>query len=135
MRLLTRHHFTIYQNIQHRYNHGQTSTFTVVHYYNVWVTFHLASAGVVAGHATAYQTPLYYLPKHSTSLQPWSNVDIHRGSLSQCMGNFSSRICRCGRRSCDCLPDTTLLSTKTFNIVTTMVKRRHSPWFTITMYG
>ena len=44
---------------------------------------------MVAGHVTAYPGTLSYPRKHSTSLQPWSNVDFHHGSLLPCIGNIS----------------------------------------------
>src|SRR3990167_4288659 len=96
-------------------------TFALGYYYHVWATFDGAPDGMVAGHVTAYQTPLSYLPKHSTSLQPWYNVHFRPWLLLPCMGNFRRRTRWYGRRSRDCIPDTTFLPTKTFDIITALV--------------
>jgi hypothetical protein len=62
-------HFPITANIQRHYNNGHTWNFTTIHNYHISAASRAASAGMVAGHMTAYLDTLYYSRRRSVSLQ------------------------------------------------------------------
>jgi hypothetical protein len=72
--------------------------------------------------------------EHSTSLQLYLHIAFSRFCILPCIGNLPWRIQRHYRRPCDCIPQTTFLSTKTIKCITDMVRCRCSPYLTLAVH-
>jgi hypothetical protein len=89
---------------------------------------------MVTGRVTTCTATLFYPRKHSVSLQLYLDVGISHTLLLRGIGIFSWRIYLYFNAVKMCWPNGSILPTKTFNIMTALLKHRNFANIPVAMY-